>query len=140
LRIASINDQLSSDRRYVTMELRGSLTELDGPIEIIYLRVLSFFDTGIWRVGYTVWLPIQFPNLLIRRVRTTVSVPDGGIIFIGGLYRNVKYMSENGVPFLSDLPVVGRLFRWNVEEKARSNLAILVSPKIILFSEEEGKL
>jgi type II secretory pathway component GspD/PulD (secretin) len=67
-------------------------------------------------------------------------VPDGGILLVGGLYRNVKFNAENGVPFLSDLPVVGRFFRWNTVDNARSNLAILISPRIILFSEEEEKL
>ena len=54
--------------------------------------------------------------------------------------RNIKFNAENGVPFLSDLPVVGRLFRWNVVDNARSNLAILVSPTIILFNEHEEAL
>ena len=84
--------------------------------------------------------PIQFPELSIRRVRTTATVPDGGIILLGGLQRNVKFHAETGVPFLSDLPVIGRLFRWNTVDNSKSNLAILVSPRIILFNEEEGKL
>jgi general secretion pathway protein D len=75
--------------------------------------------------------------LAIRRVRTTATVPDGGILLVGGMYRNVKFNSENGVPFLSDLPVIGRLFRWTVAEKARSNLSVLISPRIIVLDSEE---
>ena len=36
--------------------------------------------------------------------------------------------------------MIGRFFRWNVQDNVKSNLAILVSPRIILFSEEEEKL
>ena len=61
-------------------------------------------------------------------------------MLIGGLYKNTKFNAENGVPFLSDLPVVGRMFRWNVVDNEKSNLAILISPRIILFNEEEEKL
>jgi tetratricopeptide (TPR) repeat protein len=138
--VLDVRPTVSSDRRYIHMELRPSLTEQEGDMERIYLQVPMFVNVGGATFGYIVILPIQFPNLSIRRIRTTVTCPDGGIIFIGGLYRNVRYNYENGVPFLSDLPVVGRLFRWNVNEKGRSNLAVLVSPKIILFSEEEAKL
>jgi type II secretory pathway component GspD/PulD (secretin) len=139
--VLDVRPTVSSDRRYVTMEIRPAQVTFDS-MRIRYMRQVVPVGTdgnGNAQVA-ALTLPIEFPNLSIRRVRTTVTVPDGGILLLAGLYRNVKFTNENGVPFLSDLPVVGRLFRWNVDEKARSNLAILVSPKIILFQELEAGL
>jgi len=137
--VLDVKPIVSSDRRYVTLELRPTVTELVN----FQTRQIDAF-TVLTGANFTTTLqlsfPIQFPELAIRRVRTTATVPDGGILLIGGLYRNIKFNAENGVPFLSDLPVVGRLFRWNTVDNARSNLAILVSPRIILFNEEEEKL
>jgi len=137
--VLDVRPIVSADRRYVTMELRPTVANLVN-LETLTLQVLTTTGTGANPATVPITLPIQFPTLAIQRVRTTSTVPDGGIILLGGLYRNAKFNSENGVPFLSDLPVVGRLFRWNVVDNAKQNLAIMVSPKIILFSEYEKDL
>lgn len=137
--VLDVKPIVSADRKYVTLEMRPTITEL---VAFNTRQIDSFTINQGANVSLAIPLsfPIQFPELAIRRVRTTATVPDGGIMLLGGLLRNIKFRAENGVPFLSDLPVVGRLFRWNTAENAKSNLAILVSPRIILFSEEEAKL
>ena len=137
--VLDVKPIVSSDRRYVTLELRPTVTELTN---FVTRQIDTFTVNAGAQVNVLVLLsfPIQFPELSIQKVRTTATVPDGGIMLIGGLYKNLKFNAENGVPFLSDLPVVGRLFRWNVVDNAKSNLAILISPRIILFNEEEEKL
>ncbi len=137
--VLDVKPIVSSDRRYVTLELRPTVTTL---VNFVTRQIDTFTVNSGAQVNVIIMLsfPIQFPELSITRVRTTATVPDGGIMLIGGLYTNTKFNAENGVPFLSDLPVVGRLFRWNVVDNEKSNLAILVSPRIILFNEEEEKL
>jgi type II secretory pathway component GspD/PulD (secretin) len=137
--VLDVRPIVSSDRRYVTLELRPTVTEL---VNFVTRQIDTFTVNSGAQVNVLVLLsfPIQFPELSIRRVRTTATVPDGGIMLVGGLYKNLKFNAENGVPFLSDLPVVGRLFRWNTVDNVKTNLAILVSPRIILFNEEEEKL
>ncbi len=137
--VLDVRPIVSADRRYVTVEMRPTVTQL---VNFVTRQLDSFTVNSGAQVNLILRLsfPIQFPELSISRVRTTATVPDGGILLLGGLYRNIKFKSENGVPFISDLPVVGRLFRWNVAETAKQNLSILLSPRIILFSEEEEKL
>ena len=137
--VLDVRPIVSADRRYVTVEMRPTVTQL---VNFVTRQLDSFTVNSGAQVNLILRLsfPIQFPELSISRVRTTATVPDGGILLLGGLYRNLKFNAENGVPFLSDLPVVGRLFRWNVTETAKQNLSILLSPRIILFSEEEEKL
>ncbi len=137
--VLDVKPVVSSDRRYVTLELRPTITDLVS-FPTIQINTYTLLTGTNGAILIPLALPIQFPNLRIRRLRTTVTVPDGGILLTGGLYRNIKFNSENGVPFLSDLPVVGRLFRWNRVDNAKSNLAILVSPRIIMFNEEEERL
>jgi Flp pilus assembly secretin CpaC/tetratricopeptide (TPR) repeat protein len=137
--VLDVKPIVSSDRRYVTLEMRPTVTELVS-FQTRQIDTFAVNNGANVTVLVQLALPIQFPELAIRRVRTTATVPDGGILLIAGLYRNIKFNAENGVPFLSDLPVIGRLFRWNVQDNVKSNLAILVSPRIILFSEEEEKL
>ena len=54
--------------------------------------------------------------------------------------RNVKFQAETGVPFISNIPVIGKLFRWNRTDNERSNLIIMVTARLVLFDEEERKL
>lgn len=136
--VLDVRPTVSSDRRYVTLEMRPTVTE--GQLQSSFIQSFTVLTGANATIIVPLTFPIDFPNLNIRRVRTTATVPDGGILLLGGLQRNVKFNAENGVPFLSDLPVIGRLFRWNTTDNSRGNLAILVSPKIILFNEEEGKL
>jgi len=137
--VLDVKPIVSSDRRYVTLELRPTVTDL---VNFVTRQIDAFTINNGANVAIIIMLsfPIQFPELAIRRVRTTATVPDGGIMLVGGLYKNLKFNAENGVPFLSDLPVIGRLFRWNTVDNVKTNLAILISPRIILFNEEEEKL
>lgn len=129
---------VSADRRYITLELRPTTAELVEMQQIIInaWSVLSGQATIVVTGNY----PIQFPILRLRRVRTTVTIPDGGIIMLGGMMTDIKFQSETGVPFLSSIPIVGKLFRWNITDNERSNLSILVTGRILLFEEEEKKL
>ena len=137
--VLDVKPIVSSDRRYVTLELRPTVTALVN-FETRQIDAFQVNQGATFNLLVLLSFPIQFPELSITKVRTTATVPDGGILLLGGLYRNIKFNAENGVPFLSDLPVIGRLFRWNVVDNAKSNLSILVSPRIILFNEEEEKL
>ncbi|MCX7804687.1 MAG: hypothetical protein N3A38_05795 [Planctomycetota bacterium] len=137
--VLDVKPIVSADRKYITLEMRPTVTELVN----FQTRQLDAFNVMSGANANLVTLlsfPIQFPELRISRVRTTVTIPDGGIIMMGGLHRNIRFTSEEGVPFISDIPIVGRLFRWNNLENARSSLAILVTARILIFSEEEAKL
>jgi hypothetical protein len=130
---------VSADRRYITMELRPTTAELRR-IDEITIRHWSVLSGGTITVITVIDFPIMFPELELRKVRTTVTIPDGGIIMLGGMMSDIKFQSENGVPFLSNLPIIGRLFRWNIIDNERRNLTILVTGRIINFEEEEKKL
>ena len=84
-------------------------------------------------------LPIFLPTIRYRSVRTTLTVPDGGTLLVSGLMTDVKFDASTGVPFFSDLPVVGRLFGTDLKQREKINLLILCSANILLFDEQEAE-
>jgi general secretion pathway protein D len=70
---------------------------------------------------------------------TRVSVPDGGTLLLGGQRITEEVEKEAGVPVLSKIPVLGRLFSNRSEVKDHKILLILVKPTIILQEERESE-
>lgn len=130
---------VSSDRRYITMELKPTMAELVEGLQEIPLNAVMVLQTDP-PLALAITLPIYFPRLELRKVRTTLTVPDGGLILLGGLMKDVKYYAETGVPFISNLPIIGRLFRWSVEDNEKRNLYFMTRAKLLIFEEEERQL
>ena len=80
---------------------------------------------------------IQLPTIGQTSVSTVVSVPDGGTILLGGIKRQTEQRLERGVPFLSNIPYVSRLFKNVGISRDTSSLMMMVSPRIIIQEEEE---
>lgn len=74
---------------------------------------------------------INQPIFSTRKVTTSVSVFDGQTVVLGGLMREDVQKTEDKIPFLGDIPVVGRLFRSEVEQHVKRNLVIFVSARLI---------
>jgi general secretion pathway protein D len=83
---------------------------------------------------------VQLPTFAFTTVTTTVSVPDGGTVLLGGIKRLSEERRENGVPILSKLPYVNRLFTNIGTGRSTSSLMMMVTPRIIIQEEEEQAL
>jgi general secretion pathway protein D len=87
---------------------------------------------------------INQPVFSTRKVTTSVSVYDGQTVVLGGLMREDVQKTEDKVPILGDIPLVGRAFRTNVEQHEKKNLVMFVTARIVtpagvpLNEEEEG--
>lgn len=71
------------------------------------------------------------PSIDTTEVSTTVLVKNGQTIVLGGIYQEASAESTNRVPFFSDIPLVGRLFRTDSISSEKSELLIFITPKII---------
>jgi len=80
---------------------------------------------------------IQQPVVQQNNIQTRVSVPDGGTLLLGGQKLTGEIEKEIGVPGLSKIPIVKRLFTNKSIVKDESVLLILIKPKIILQQEQE---
>jgi len=64
-------------------------------------------------------------------VTTSVSIWDGQTVVLGGLMREDVQKVNDKVPGLGDLPLVGRLFRSQVEQHIKRNLVIFVTARLL---------
>lgn len=74
---------------------------------------------------------IDSPTISTRKVSTTVAVQDGEVLALGGLIRNVQTRDKAGIPFLSQIPIIGGLFGRQVEATDKIELVILLKPRVI---------
>jgi type II secretory pathway component GspD/PulD (secretin) len=82
---------------------------------------------------------IQEPVIESAQVGTTVTVPDGGTILLGGQTIAGESVREAGVPVLDKIPFLKRLFSNHSEAKDEQVLLILVKPTILIQDEVENK-
>jgi len=85
-------------------------------------------------------ITVQLPNFSFVTVNTTVSVPDGGTVLLGGIKRLSEGRNEFGVPILSKLPYINRLFKNVGIGRETQSLMMMVTPRIIIQEEEEERL
>ncbi|HXM29976.1 MAG TPA: type II and III secretion system protein [Chthoniobacterales bacterium] len=74
---------------------------------------------------------INQPIFSTRKVTTSVSVYDGSTVILGGLMREDVQKTEDKVPIIGDIPLVGRLFRTNVDQHIKRNLVIFVTARLV---------
>lgn len=71
------------------------------------------------------------PSIDTREVTTDVLVDNGQTVVLGGIYEENSTVANTRVPFFSDIPLVGRLFRTDSVTNDKSELLIFITPKII---------
>ncbi|WP_417661831.1 type IV pilus secretin PilQ [Pseudomonas sp.] len=71
------------------------------------------------------------PTIRKNEVNAKVLVNDGETIVIGGVFSNEQRKGVDKVPFLGDLPYLGRLFRRDIVEDSKSELLIFLTPRIM---------
>jgi general secretion pathway protein D len=71
-----------------------------------------------------------------RTVSTSVLIEDGGIVVLGGLISDTVTKSEQRVPFLGSLPLIGLLFKTRDYSRTKNNLMIFIRPKILHTAEQ----
>ena len=133
--VLDVEATISADRRYVTLTVRPQVASLNG-FSRYFTNVTDTDAAGepIEGEGF-----IQLPNVTIQDLQTTVSVPDGGTLLLGGQKLAGEVEREMGVPVLSKVPVINRFVTNRGKVRDEQTLLILIKPKIIIQREEEEK-
>jgi general secretion pathway protein D len=74
---------------------------------------------------------IGSPTFTERKVKSTVSIHDSETVALGGLISNTRTRGSKGLPFLSELPVVGGLFGTKQDTTDRTELMVLITPHVV---------
>ncbi|MBK8097813.1 MAG: hypothetical protein IPK26_11940 [Planctomycetes bacterium] len=119
---------VDSELKFITMELRPSVMSLQLPIP-------TFTTT----LGVGQPISIQLPSVTLQKVRTTVTMPDGATMVLGGMRIAERQDLSSGVPILKDLPGLSFLFSRRGNSVVNRKVLILIRAKIILMDEQEPK-
>ena len=130
---------IGPDGYTIDLELNPKVTDFDGfinygsPLNSVgYVRTTG--TGGALLIPYVQTLTtntINQPVFTIREVNTFVTVWDGQTVALGGLIREDVQKVQDKVPILGDMPLAGRLFRSDADQKLKKNLVIFVTPRIL---------
>lgn len=87
-------------------------------------------------VAQTTTSGIDSPTIQQRRFESTVTVPDGQTVSLGGLIRANRTRVRSGVPLLSAVPLLGAAFRDTSEGVRRTELVVFLTPRVIRSPED----
>ena len=138
--ILMVTPVVSADRRYVRMTLSPQFISNATLQTFAFPSLAAVGGSGLGGAAAVVAPTIQLPNFTLFTVSTTVTVPDGGTVLMGGVKTMNETRTENGVPVLSKIPMIDRLFRNIGIGRTTSSLMLMVTPRIIILEEEEQAL
>jgi general secretion pathway protein D len=152
--LMSIQAVVSNDRRYVRLTVVPFFTQV-GDVDTFTFEGASSSSSSSSSSSVdddddtteeeeeaetTSGVTVQLPSFQFVAVVTTVSVPDGGTVLLGGIKRLSEGRNEVGVPLLSKVPYINRLFRNVGIGRTTDSLMMMVTPRIIIQEEEEERL
>ncbi|MBS0557619.1 MAG: type II secretion system secretin GspD [Proteobacteria bacterium] len=80
------------------------------------------------------------PAINQRNLDTQVAVQSGQTVLLGGMIQDQDGDSRNGVPGLSDIPVIGHLFGSTTRTRQRTELIVLITPRVITSTDEAQQM
>jgi general secretion pathway protein D len=127
--ILDVTPTVSNDRKWITLELRPTVATLVRPIPTIMTNLGQAASTQV---------NIQLPELRLQGAETTVRVPDGGTVVIGGLKRIRDVDAQTEVPFLAHIPILNLLTSRKGRNIEKSNLIIMVNARVVDLASSEA--
>jgi type II secretory pathway component GspD/PulD (secretin) len=138
--VLQVQATVSPDRKYVFMNLRPQLARLRALVPFSVSAVVTPVNNIV--TGTTPQVvsgTLQLPTIDLTIVQTSVSVPDGATLLLGGQTLAAETTREQGVPVLSKIPFLKRLFTNRATAQDEQILLILVKPTILIEHEQESK-
>ena len=96
----------------IRLKVRPEVSELD-------------FNNGVTLEGF------RIPALQTRRAETEVELRDGQSFAVAGLIDNTAQTDRAAIPILSQLPIIGALFKSKAERQERTELLVLITPRLV---------
>jgi len=128
--ILDVRPVVSADRRFVTIELRPT-------IAILKRDDSGSLPTITTNLGVGESITIELPEMEIKRLRTTVTMPDGATLLLGGMKISNEQKFDTGLPFFNKIPIISFFLSRKATYESKRKLLILVSAKIVIPEELE---
>jgi type II secretory pathway component GspD/PulD (secretin)/tetratricopeptide (TPR) repeat protein len=127
--ILDVTPVVSANRRYITLELRPTVAKVVRPIPTFQSTLGTALSTPVF---------LHLPELKVQKVQTTVTVPDGGTIMLGGMKLAREEDLKSEVPFLHNIPILNFFLSRKGRFHMRRNLVVLVKAEITMLEEQEA--
>ncbi|HEX7917667.1 type II secretion system secretin GspD [Rudaea sp.] len=126
----AVNNTIGSTQ-YVSTGTTLQITPRVNPGGLVYMDVAQEITTP-----GSASTPGGNPPISQRSLNTQVAVQSGQTVLLGGLIREDNTTGNTGVPFLSSVPVVGNLFKSSNNSRTRTEIIVLITPRVIYNSED----
>lgn len=143
----------SADKKYITLTLRPTNAQVRswrrfGPAlnsgQVDGVPIIDPTDPNGGNQGDTTGIadgnPLLIPEISYQSVRTSVTIPDGGSLMLAGMTNGESSRSHAGIPFLSHIPFLGRLFSSNGRVETELKTLIMLQADVVVFEEIESRL
>ncbi|HPO91377.1 MAG TPA: hypothetical protein PLJ44_09740, partial [Victivallales bacterium] len=104
------------------------------------LQMIPTVQTHIGWTDYSYVIPssvgnitnnIQMPIFELRTIETQMTIYDGETVVMGGAIKDESGVTDDRIPMLGDIPLLGRLFRSKTENRDKRNLLIFVTVRLV---------
>jgi general secretion pathway protein D len=113
---------------YQDVELRLEVIPLINSNNEVTLKIAQINDT----LGSNVIISgNQVPTINSQRLTTTVTVPSGATVVLGGLIQDKVTKDMNGIPYLMDVPYLGNFFKFTRNQRERDELLVFIQPTVV---------
>jgi type II secretory pathway component GspD/PulD (secretin) len=136
----TIQPTISGDGTYVRMNINHQVTNLAStnvPLFPITTFITPVFEGGSQGQPIPFTQYVQQPTITSLLIQTTVAVPDGGTVLLGGFKTLSEGRNEFGPPIIGKIPYLDRLFRNTAYGRDAQSLLLMVTPRIIINREEQ---
>jgi general secretion pathway protein D len=137
--ILEVEPQVGADNYTIDLSLAPEVVEFDGFVNYGSPIIGPRYDPALIAAGNPSGIgtfeitpnTMNQPIFSVRKVTTQVSIWDGQTVALGGLIREDVQKVNDKVPILGDIPLAGRLFRSNVDQKIKKNLIVFVTARLL---------
>jgi type II secretion system protein D len=119
---------VESTVQYEDVELRLEVIPLINSNNEVTLKIAQINNT----LGSNVNISgNEVPIINSQRLTTTVTIPSGATVVLGGLIQDQIEKTDNGIPYVDNIPYLGHLFKYTTRIKNRTELLIFIQPTIV---------
>jgi len=129
--ILDVDPTISHDKKYVTLDVRPTLATLIGGIISTINISLGSFSSVAFQV------PIGIPQISLQQSFTSVTVPNGGTVLLGGFKSLDEGKFQSYLPIIGDIPIIKNLARRKAVLSEKRSLVILLTARIVDLRLEE---
>jgi type II secretion system protein D len=123
-----------SNIQYQDVVLKIEVVPLINSAREISLQIVETNDTLAKGVNNSTDIGggVAVPKIDTQKLTTTIIVPDGATILMGGLISQTDNKTSSGIPFISTIPLLGNLFKSTTDDTERRELVVMIQPSVVL--------